>query len=157
MDAIEYLTDQHREIESVFDQLETAARMKPKLRLWRKLADLIAIHIAIEERIFFPAARNAGMEELLLKALDEHLSTALILSELVDADEVNDEMVARLAILRAYKRQHAGDEERELFPRASEVLTPDELEMLGRELAETTEQLMGRDRRERLIARIAHA
>ena len=44
MDAIEYLTDQHREVESLFDQFESALRMKPKLRLWRKLADLLVLH-----------------------------------------------------------------------------------------------------------------
>ncbi len=67
-DAIAFLTDQHHEIHSLFDQLESAARPKTKLRLCRKLVDLIAVHTAIEEMIFYPAAQGAAVEALLPSA-----------------------------------------------------------------------------------------
>ncbi len=157
MDAIEYLTDQHRQIESLFDQFDSASRMKPKLRLWRKLADLLAVHKAIEERIFFPAAREAGVSEQLLKSLVEHLSTERIVSELVEFDEVNDDLVTKMAVLRACKRQHAESEEKELFPRTRELLTSGRLEMLGLRMATVADQLMDFGVRQLRAAAIARA
>jgi hemerythrin superfamily protein len=143
MDAIQYLTDQHYEIESLFDQFESAARTTTKLRLRRKLLDLLAVHTAIEEMIFYPAARDAGGEELLLRALVEHLSAERITAELVEVDEVNGEATPKMAVLKERKKQHAAAEERELFPRVKELLTPDELERLGDRMAELADRLMG--------------
>lgn len=157
MDAIEYLTEQHREIESLFDQFESAARARPKLRLRRKLVDMLAVHRAVEERIFFPAARDAGMEELLLKAFDEHSAVERAIAEAVGVGEVGYELVAKMSILRRRKRQHSDGEEKELFPRARELLTPERLQVLGCRMADAAEQLTGPGARERLSARMAQA
>ena len=158
MDAIEYLTDQHHEIESLFDQIESAARTKTKLRLRRKLFDLLAVHMALEERIFYPAARDAGVKELLLGALVEHLSVERIIAELVEVDEVYAE-AAKMSLLEKRKKQHASAEERELFPRVRELLGPFQLEVLGRRMASVADQLMGPGvgARERVTARRALA
>ncbi len=157
MDAIEYLTGQHREIESLFDDFESAARPEAKLWLWRKLADLLAVHRALEEKILFPVARNAGMEELLLKAVQEHRSTEPVIADLVERDEVDDEMTAMMSFLRERESRHADDEEMYLFPRARELLAQDRLEMLGRLMAAVADDLMGPGVGERLISRVALA
>lgn len=159
MDAIEYLTEQHREIESLFDQVESAVRMGPRRRLRRKLFDLLAVHAAIEERLFYPAARDAGVEERLLGALVEHLSVERIVAEIVERGETSAGAAARMSHLRDRKAQHARDEEEELFPRVKELLTPDRLELLGRRMASAADQLMdpGAGARERVTARRALA
>lgn len=159
MDAIEYLTDQHYEIVSLFDQVETAARATTRLRLRRKLLDLLAVHTAIEETIFYPAAKAAGDEELLLTALVEHLSAERIVAELVEVDAGNAGAAAKLSLLKERKRQHADVEERELFPRVKQLLAADERERLGEEMAELAERLLGpgAGARERLKPRMALA
>jgi hemerythrin-like domain-containing protein len=159
MDAIEYLTDQHREIDSLFDQLESAARTKTKLRLRRKLVDLLAVHDAIEDRIFYPAARDAGARELLPRALAEHLWTERLVARVVALDEMSGEEAARLADLREWHRRHAEAEEKELFPRARERLAPDQLAALAWRMARLADLLMapGVGARERVTVRTALA
>lgn len=142
MDAIDYLTEQHHQIECLFDEFESATRMDAKLRLWRKLADLLAIHRAIEEHIFYPAASDSEMKVPFLTALDGHVSAERIVAELVEVDEVNDEFVAKMAVLKKWKTQHSDHEERKLFPHARERLTRSHLELLGRRMAEVAHRLM---------------
>ncbi len=155
MDAIDYLTDQHHEIASLFDQIEHALRMTTKLRLCRKLLDLLAVHAAIEETIFYPAAQEAGLEELFPSAFEGHLLVERIIAELVRLGGVRAEAPARLAVLKAMKRHHAEEEEEELFPRVRQLLTPGRLARLGEQLASAADKLMGPGvgARERIAAR----
>lgn len=155
MNAIDYLTDQHYEIVSLFDQYESAARSTTKLRLCRKLVDLLAVHAAIEEMIFYPAAQEAGVEEALLGAIEGHLSAERISAALVEVGGASYEAAAKMSVLKERKKRHADEEELELFPRVRELLTPDQLEALGERLASAADQLLGpgRGARERITAR----
>jgi hemerythrin superfamily protein len=159
VDAIEVLTDQHREIDSLFDQIDTAARARTKIRLRRKLVDLLAVHMAVEERILFPAARDAGLEALLASALVEHLSAESVAAELVQVPVGSDALAARLAVLRDRKRAHAAAEEEELFPAVRRRLAPHRLVVLGERMALLADQLLGPGvgARERVTARRALA
>ena len=159
MDAIAYLTDQHREIHSLFDQFETAARAKTKLRLCRKLVDLIAVHTAIEEMIFFPAAQTAAVDELLPRAFERHLAAERIVAEIVALGGGSSRAASRMELLKERKRQHAEEEERELFPRVRELLTVEQLAAVGERMASVADQLLepGVGARERICARRAVA
>ncbi len=160
MDAIDYLRDQHYEIESLFDQIDSAARATSRLRLRRKLVDLIAVHAAVEELIFYPAARSAGAEELLLGALVEHVAAERTLAELADVERVScAEAAARMSSLKERKKRHARAEEATVFPRARELLTSAEREALGARMADLADQLLepGVGARERLARRRAVA
>lgn len=155
MDAIDYLTDQHREIASLFDQIEDALRATTRLRLRRKLLDLIAVHAAIEEAIFYPAAQDAGLEGLLAEALAEHLLEERIVAELVERFDAGGEPAARMTVLRSLERHHAEEEEAELFPRMRRLLSPERLERMGEQMASAADELMGPGvgARERIVAR----
>jgi hemerythrin-like domain-containing protein len=159
MDAIAYLRDQHHEIHSLFDQIETAARTRTKRRLCRKLVDLIAVHTAIEEMIFYPAARDGAGDGLLPRAFEGHVSAERFVAEVVAAGGEGREAAAKLALLKERKRQHADEEERELFPRMRELLSARELELVGERMASVAEQLLepGVGARERITARRAMA
>ncbi len=159
MDATDYLRDQHREIQSLFDQLETAARITTKRRLCRKLVDLVSVHVAIEEMILYPAAHDAAVVRLLPGAFEEHVSEERMIAEIVEAGGTSDAAAAKLASLKERKRQHAEEEERKLFPRMRELLTPDQLALLGERLESVADELLeaGVGARERITARRALA
>jgi hypothetical protein len=159
MDAIAYLRDQHHEIHSLFDQIETAARANTKRRLCRKLVDLLAVHTAVEEMIFYPAAHAAAAAELLPRAFEGHVSAERIVAELVAEGVGSERAAARIAALRDRKRRHADEEERELFPRVRALLTARELELVGARMASVADQLLepGIGARERITARRAVA
>ncbi len=159
MNAIEYLREQHREIDSLFEQFETARRAKTKRRLCRKLVDLLAVHAAIEETIFYPAARAAYAEDLLPRALERHLSAEQLVVEIVGAGADSHEAAAWMSVLKECKRQHAEEEEAALFPRVRELLTRDQLELVGERMAVAADQLLapGIGARERIAGRRAIA
>jgi len=68
MDAIELLDAQHRDVERLFSQLE-GARGERKARLFRELADLLAIHATIEENHFYPMVKTNDTEDLVMESL----------------------------------------------------------------------------------------
>lgn len=148
MDAIKYLTAQHRELEKLFDAFEKAparprkGRKNRKLELCRQISDFLAVHAAIEEQIFYPATKDARTEELLQEAVEEHLSVKRIIADLVELDRIDDEAEAKMSVLREQKKHHVEEEEKELFPKARKLLGADELEDLGERMEELAEQLM---------------
>jgi hypothetical protein len=159
MDAIEYLTEQHREIGSLFDQIASAVRIVTRRRLRRKLFDLVAVHAALEEMIFYPAAGEAAVEQLLPRAFEEHLSLERMIARIVAPGGAGGEAAARMSMLQGLKRRHADAEEQGLFPAVRRMLTPEQLEDLGEHMASVAERLMapGVGARERVAARRALA
>ncbi len=144
MDAIEFLIQQHLEIESLFDQFESVSNRggKTKLRLCWKMGDLLAAHAVIAESIFYPAARGARTDELLTHALEQHASVKRMAADLLELEQVDEEVEAMMAALRSRTRRGAEEEERELFPRAREVLAPEGLEELGRLMEKMADELL---------------
>lgn len=71
MDAIALLNEQHDEVDELFAKAEKARNPETKRRLFVKLADALAMHAAIEEKIFYPAVNARRTEDLLLEALEE--------------------------------------------------------------------------------------
>jgi hemerythrin-like domain-containing protein len=144
MDAIKYLTRQHRELESLFEDFEKASdgAKKKKLQLCRKVSDLLAVHATIEEKIFYPSTKDARTEELLQEAVEEHLSIKRIVADLVALDEIDDEAEAKMSVLKEQKKHHVEEEEKELFPKVRKLLGKERLEELGEEMQQMADDLM---------------
>src|SRR5262245_1440598 len=98
MDAIELLEQQHRDVESLFERLGSGGR--DKQALFNQLADLLAIHAAIEERHFYPAVRARRTEDILLESLSEHLAIKRALADLLMLPAKNERFDAKLAALK---------------------------------------------------------
>src|SRR5580765_3261388 len=64
-DAVDLLTDDHLEVGALFKQYEKLAKKEAPADQRRTLAqticDLLKAHVTIEEEIFYPAARRAGI------------------------------------------------------------------------------------------------
>ncbi len=136
MDAIELLTKQHREVERLFERFEKASEgaSKRKLKLCQEISDALAVHAAIEEKIFYPATKDARTEELLHEAVEEHLSAKRIIADLVERDEMDDQAEAKMSVLKEQIEHHVEEEEKVLFPKVKRLLDEDRLEELGREM-----------------------
>jgi len=137
MDAIELLTSQHDQIEALFIDCEEATGMQ-KQALFDQIADLLAVHAAIEEKHFYPAAKAAGVRERLDESVQQHFQMKQKLAKLidmgVDAEGFDDE----LAGLRADVYEHVHDvEEPELFPRVRRHLDGDTLQAIAEQMTET--------------------
>jgi hypothetical protein len=137
MDATQLLQEQHTEVDNLIARIEKAEGAQ-KRQLFEQLADKVAAHAEIEEKIFYPAAMAKQTEDLLLESVEEHLSVKRVLADMLSVDVDDHHFDAKLSVLKEQLRHHAHDEEeKELFPKVRTLLSKDELDGLGGEMAAT--------------------
>jgi hemerythrin-like domain-containing protein len=143
MNAIEMLKQQHREVEELFEELEGAGEnaKKTKERLFKQIADAMAIHSEIEEKLFYPEAKTDDTEELLREAVEEHLSVKRVIADLMESGPEDDQFDARCKVLKEQIEHHVEEEESELFPKVQKACSKEELEDLGSRMQQMAEQL----------------
>jgi hemerythrin-like domain-containing protein len=74
------------------------------------------------------------------RAVDE-----LVLPDLSTTDANSVEFAGRAKVLKDLIEHHAEEEEQEMFPRAKELLSEEELLELGSEMEERKEELLAED------------
>jgi hemerythrin-like domain-containing protein len=143
VNAIDLLEQQHREVEELFEELEGAGEnaKKTKERLCRELADALAVHAEIEEKLFYPEAKQENTEEILRESVEEHLSMKRLLTDIVEGEVEDDQFDARIEVLKEQVEHHVEEEEKELFPKVRKVLSREELEDLGTRMEAMAEEL----------------
>lgn len=141
--ALELLMSQHEEVESLIEQIEDSDDPSEKAVLFEALADRLAAHTTIEEKLFYPAAMHETTRELLVEATEEHLSMKRVLADMMELDPADEHWSAKLVVLRDQFMHHAHDEEEDqLFPQVRELFDEDELAALGNELLAMFERLL---------------
>ncbi|HZZ84703.1 MAG TPA: hemerythrin domain-containing protein [Anaeromyxobacteraceae bacterium] len=146
MNAIDLLKQQHREVDALFQKFEKAGDGARKTRsaICRDVSDRLAMHAEIEERIFYPATKDARTEDLLREAVEEHLSAKRIIADLVEQEPEAEELSAKMSVLREQVKHHVEEEEKELFPKVRKALDADLLEQLGDQMTELMEELQAK-------------
>lgn len=135
MDAFNLLKEDHRKVEELFDQMESA-RGQAKLRVFEQIKMELELHTHIEEKIFYPELEKPRQtHELVLEAYEEHDVVKKLLREMSKAKSANEEWEAQGKVLRENVEHHVEEEENELFPKASAALSEEEIEDLGERLA----------------------
>jgi hypothetical protein len=119
-DAIDYLRRQHREIDRLLGALVEAPG-EHRGRLLADAGDLLAVHLAVEERVFYPGlAPGQGAADddrpFVVLAVEDHFDIKRALAELLGLDPRARSMTARASLLRERLRAHTEAEER-LYPR----------------------------------------
>jgi hypothetical protein len=143
MSAIEMLESQHREVEDLFEQFEEAKGTK-KGDIFLQLADKLAVHAAIEEKHFYPAAKADQTEDLLLEAAEEHLAVKRLIADLLKMDAKDETFEAKVAVLKEQVEHHVEEEEEELFPAVEDLLDATTLEALEQEMVATQEEMLAK-------------
>lgn len=143
MDALKLLKDQHTEVDDLIEQIEKGRSPELKARRFTELADKLAAHATIEEKIFYPACMAKKTEEILLESVEEHLQIKRILADLMQLDVADDHFDAKLSVLKEELEHHAHEEEEgELFPKVKKAFDKEELEALGSEMQAMFEELL---------------
>ena len=138
MNAIELLKSQHRAVEKLFDQIDKAKTAGAKQKLFDQLADSLAVHAAIEEHQFYPAARAKRTEGMLFEALEEHVGIKRVIKDLMDIAADDPTFDAKIKVLSEQVEHHVGEEEKDLFPKVKKILSAQELDILAQNM--TAEQ-----------------
>jgi hemerythrin superfamily protein len=148
MDAIALLKQDHKAVKALLTELAdtTNRAQKTRTELLRKIATEIKAHATIEEEIFYPAFKAAGEKaadgKLFFEALEEHRAAGdLVLPDLLKTDVQSDQFGGRAKVLKELIEHHADEEEKEMFPRARELMDKAQLEQLGERMAQRKAQL----------------
>jgi hemerythrin-like domain-containing protein len=146
MDAFELLKADHQKVAELFDLLETASG-KRKLDVFKRIKSELEVHTHIEETIFYPALEKPEeTHDLTLEAYEEHNVVKALLAELSGATSATDEWQAKAKVLRENVEHHVDEEENELFDKADDALSDEEIEALGERMAAEKSRKQGQPR-----------
>jgi len=146
LNALDLLTEQHAEVDELFEQLESEGGDREAA--FSELADKLAAHATIEEKLFYPRVMSEQTSDLLHESVEQHLAVKRVLADMVTMKLDAAEFKAKLAVLKEEVSHHAHDvEEAELFPALRKAMDPDELAGLGNELLVMFEQQLASEPR----------
>ena len=149
LDAIALLKKDHEKVRGLLSKLETAAGRggDRAVQLASEIEREVKIHSQIEEEIFYPAYRDAAQKKddkkLFFEAKEEHHVVDMVMPEIEEPGS-NEEFAAKAKVLKDLIEHHAGEEEKEMFPKARKLFDRDELRDLGERLRQRKMELMGR-------------
>jgi len=134
--AVELLTSDHAEVSALFKKYgklaDSNAKASDRQAHAEQICTLLTVHATIEEEIFYPAARAAGVEDALMDEADvEHASAKDLIGQLEGMSPGDDHYDAKVTVLGEYINHHVEEEEGEMFPKARKVLGEEGAETLG--------------------------
>ncbi len=138
MDAITLLRDDHKTVEKLFKQFETAKQPSQQRKIAGQVIKELSVHAAIEEMVFYPAVRDRvpDTEDTVLESLEEHHVAKWVLSELEDMKPDHERFKAKMTVLMESVRHHVEEEEKELFPEVRKALGRKKLNEIGDKMVE---------------------
>ncbi len=145
-DAIALLKEDHKKVMELLESLERATGAR-RTKLLGQIEQELQIHTTIVEEIFYPAGREAARKKddqtMYYEAVEEHNVVKVFLPEAASGEN-NEELKAKAKVLKELVEHHAEEEEKEMFPRARQVMERDELRELGERMDARKRELMGR-------------
>ncbi|HEY4059396.1 MAG TPA: hemerythrin domain-containing protein [Kofleriaceae bacterium] len=143
-DVLDLLEAQHKEVDELFEQLEKGGGNRSSLV--HELANKLAAHATVEEKIFYPAVMAKDTSSMLHESVEEHLAIKRIVADLVQMRLDDASFKAKIKVLKEQVTHHAHkEEEKKLFPIVKAQFSSDERAALGNEVLVMFEELMASD------------
>jgi hypothetical protein len=139
-DAIALLKADHRKVEGLFEKYESARAKKADIA--KQICMELTIHTTIEEEIFYPACKNAGVEsDMLDEAHVEHDGAKVLIGELENGSPDDEFYDAKVKVLSEEIKHHVKEEEKRggIFTEARKADL--DLAALGKQLAARKSEL----------------
>ena len=144
-DATALLERDHRDVKKLFKQYEKLADAEAsgeeRQALATQICTMLTVHATVEEEIFYPAAREAEVDDDLLNEAEvEHASAKDLIAQ-IESMSPDDELYdAKVTVLGEYIDHHVQEEEGAMFPKCRRAKM--DLAGLAQELAERKSELM---------------
>jgi hypothetical protein len=143
MDAIALLKADHRKVEDLFEQFESARGDGRKEKLARQICLELTIHTEIEETIFYPACRGKVEDDLVDEAIVEHDSAKVLIAEIEAGGPDEDFYDAKVQVLSELIEHHVEEEEKRVEGMFSQARKAGlDMDALGAEMAARKAELM---------------
>ena len=135
MDAFTLLRRDHEAVSSLFTQVQSGFAQPDtpeRHRLFQQLKRELEVHAAVEDLHVYRVFQQAeATRDEAHDALEAHAKIKALLDELEPASAYDHTWVSKFQELRKLVEQHVALEENEMFPKAMEIMTPQEAEELG--------------------------
>jgi hemerythrin superfamily protein len=141
MDATQLLKKQHAEVKGLFSEFESATDIAEKQQLFDEIADDLAAHCTIEEKVFYPAVYVGPLKEKLREAVEEHLGAKRLIADLLDLEPEDEQFDAKMKALQEQVEHHVEEEEGTIFPEVKRNFSVDELSAMGEQMAQMFDEL----------------
>lgn len=144
-DAVQLLTGDHAEVSALFKKYDKLAEAKAKASDRQAHAEqictLLTVHATIEEEIFYPAARGAGVESSFMDEADvEHAAAKDLIAQIRAMSPDADHYDAKVKVLGEQIEHHVEEEQDEMFPKCRAAGM--DMAELGRALAARKDELI---------------
>ena len=141
MDATDFLTRQHRELEALLGRIADEKNPDAQKALFARAADQLTVHITGEEELFYPAVKAKRTEDILLESLEEHLSLKRLLADLLELEPSERTFEPKFKVLKEQTEHHHKEEEEHLFPKVRKLLDDAQRNALGVQMLELQQRL----------------
>lgn len=143
MDALEFLENQHAEVEDLFGDYDEAETIEEQEEIAREVILALRIHTTLEEEVFYPAVRESlpDLIDDILADLEEHHLVKILLDELVAMDGSDERFDAKMQVLAELVDHHVEEEEEGLFPELEEGFEEGDLVRLGEQMQQRGNEL----------------
>lgn len=142
-DAIKLLKDDHRQVQRWFGDFEKTNSTSRKQKLAHQICLALRVHTQIEEEVFYPACREAGLDRDTMDEADvEHDGAKRLIGEIEAGRSGDDHWDAKVTVLGEMIRHHVKEEEQRggMFAKARQADL--DLKALGAELKARKDELM---------------
>lgn len=132
-DAVAMLKAQHKTARDLLKSLAktTDRGVKTRKELLAKIQRELSQHMLIEEEIFYPAFKTAVETKkdklMYYEAQEEHKAAKKVLKDIVHTDPGSVAFGGAAKVLLELIEHHIEEEEQEMFPKAREVFSKQEL------------------------------
>ena len=109
--AIDLLKADHRKVEGLFEEFESAKGRARKKALATKICTELMIHATIEEEIFYPACRGEVEDDKMDEAYVEHDGAKVMIAEIVASEPEQEFYDAKVKVLSEEIKHHVKEEE----------------------------------------------
>jgi hypothetical protein len=142
--AIELLESDHEKVKKLLERGDdtTERAVKTRTELFAQIKKEMEVHEAIEEEIFYPALKeHPKAKDIVLEGYEEHHVVDQILAELADTPVEDERWAAKFAVMKENVEHHIEEEEDDMFAKARDVFTKEELESLGTRMESRKKEL----------------
>lgn len=143
VNAFELLKTDHEKVSGIFERIEATddADNGSRQALFAQVKSELEVHTHIEETIFYPALKQAAeTREIVVEAISEHQEVKDLLAEITGLSTDSDEWSDKIADLKEAVEHHVEEEEGEMFDKARDVLSRQQIDELGERMAAEKKQ-----------------
>jgi hemerythrin superfamily protein len=146
MDIYSLMKKDHQEVASLFRRLQAAEGFsETSEQLFAQLREEIEFHTHAEERVFYPALREAeGTQELVEEAVDDHELIRELLDELATSHMGDEAWNEKLEVLEEHVEEHVEEEESDIFDVARQLFNAEQAVELAQRWQTAKQERMAR-------------